>query len=307
MATSVDKKRGCNTPEYTAVRSNYLRLALSIEQLLPRLTAECFGKNLISVAERNSISKEKSSPEGSTLLLNSILSKIELDYKWYGQFISILGGYPELKKIRCEVDEALNKCTSIDSGLNMPPDEKGRLLDSANSSTKGSTLTLLNSSIEQLKTAHDLKHKIVQDLERNIEEKEDAIKDLKIQCEEAGKRATEKEQLIESIQEKHKDKIRELQQKIDALKLELEKARTKLVKAELNKEIELNKLKILQLEEKAEYEIKLRIKSEEGERIAREAAERAQEELSKTEERERTANARLFREGNRQNNHCVIL
>ena len=303
MATSVDKKRGCNTPEYTAVRSNYLRLALSIEQLLPRLTAECFGKNLISVAERNSISKEKSSPEGSTLLLDSILSKIELDYKWYGQFISILGGYPELKKIRCEVDEALNKCTSIDSGLNMPPHEKGRLLDSANSSTKGS----LNGSIEQLETDHDLKYKIVQDLERKIEEKEDAIKNLKIQCEEAEKKAKEKEQLIERIQEEHKDKIRELQQKIDALKLELEKARTKLVKAELNKEIELNKLKILQLEEKAEYEIKLRIKSEEGERIAREAAERAQEELSKTEERERTANARLFREGNRQNNHCVIL
>ncbi len=290
MATSVDKKRGRNTPEYKAVRRNYSTLALSIEQLLPRLTAECFGKNLISVDERNSI-KEKSSSEGSTFLLNSILSKIELDCKWYRQFISILVGYPELEKIRCEVDEALNKCTSIDSGLNMPPHEKGRLLDSANSSTKGS----LNGSIEQLETDHDLKYKIVQDLERKIEEKEDAIKNLKIQCEEAEKKAKEKEQLIERIQEEHKDKIRELQQKIDALKLELEKARTKLVKAELNKEIELNKLKILQLEEKAEYEIKLRIKSEEGERIAREAAERAQEELRITEER---VNAR---------NHCVIL
>ena len=45
----------------------------------------------------------------------------------------------------------------------------------------------------------------------------------------------------ESIQEEHKDKIRELQQNIDALKLELEKAKTKLAKAELNKEIELRR------------------------------------------------------------------
>ncbi len=297
MATSVDKKRGSNTPEYRAVRKKYTRLVSSIKPLLPTFTAECFGKNLISVDEKNSISKKEiSSSEGSTLLLDSILSKIELDYKWYGQFISILGGYPELKEISCEVDEELN---SINSGLNH---EKGRLHDSANSSTKGSTLILLNSSIEQLETDHELKYKIVQDLVRKIEEKEDAIKDLKVQCEEAEKRATEKEQLIERIQEENKDKIRELQQNIGVLqlserdaRLELEKTRTLLVKAELN----INKLKLLQLEEKAEYEIKyeikLRIKSEEGERIAREAAERAQEELRITEER---ANAR---------NHCVIL
>ncbi len=119
--------------------------------------------------------------------------------------------------------------------------------------------------------------------------------------------------MIESIQEEHKDKIRELQQNIGVLqlserdaRLELEKARTLLMKAELNMEKELNKLKLLHLKEKSEYEIRLRIKSEEGERIAREAADRAQEELRITEERERTANA-LIREGNRQNNHCVIL
>ncbi len=79
MAASVDKKGAVthlNIEQFVVS----IQLEQSIEQLLPRLTAKCFEKDLISEIERNSM---KLSSDGSTLLLNSILSKIELDHKWY--------------------------------------------------------------------------------------------------------------------------------------------------------------------------------------------------------------------------------
>ncbi len=97
--------------------------------------------------------------------------------------------------------------------------------------------------IKNLRTYHD---KIVQDFESNRTEEEKTIEILIARCEEAEKNSTENELALESIQKKE---IKELQQNIDTLKLkegdarlELEKIRTQLVEAELNKERDLTEL-----------------------------------------------------------------
>ncbi len=105
----MDKKRGCSTPEYRAVRGHYLQLALNFEPILPRLTAKCFERDLISVNERDAINNKRQPLfDRSTLLLDSLLKKIELDHKRYNVLFSIiLRDFPELEDVRCEVNEAL--------------------------------------------------------------------------------------------------------------------------------------------------------------------------------------------------------
>ncbi len=273
MATSVEKKRGSSTTEYKAVRSNYLNLALSFEQVLPRLTSKCFERDLISVNEREYINNEKQLSKGSTLLLDCILHKIELDQEWYEKFSLILDGFSELKDIRCEVNETLklsrrhniSESRSEDSGFidgRLPDLAKGSertmspspltIPDHNSSSSTASQKENLSSHhkiqewesiIEKLRKDCDQKDKVVRDLESDRAEKEKIIKVLEASCEEAEKRAKEDKLTIESNQKKHKNEIQELQQYINTLKLkerdarlELGEARNQLMEAELKKE-----------------------------------------------------------------------
>ncbi len=91
---SANKQSGCKTLQYKAIRSKYYHLILNFEQVLPKLKALCFQKELIASNERHDPSQ--SLYELSEDLLVSILRKVELHQKWYDEFLTVLDEFPEL-------------------------------------------------------------------------------------------------------------------------------------------------------------------------------------------------------------------
>ena len=81
---------------YRAIRNNYYHIVLNFEQVLSKLKALCFEKELIatneSVDPRQSFYERS---EASEALLVSILKKVELHQKWYDIFLTVLDEFPD--------------------------------------------------------------------------------------------------------------------------------------------------------------------------------------------------------------------
>ncbi len=81
---------------------------LNFESVLPQFTAKCFEKKLISTNDKDTSNNTRQpSFDRSRALLDRILTKIEIDSEWYVVLLNILQDFPELERIRCELNDAL--------------------------------------------------------------------------------------------------------------------------------------------------------------------------------------------------------
>ncbi len=101
---SANKLSGCNTLQYKAIRKNYYHIVLSFEQVLTKLTALCFEKELVSTNERDD--PRQPLYDRSEALLTRILRKVELHQKWYYVFLTVLGEFPELSDIKLSIESS---------------------------------------------------------------------------------------------------------------------------------------------------------------------------------------------------------
>ncbi len=93
-------KKGTETPQYKAIKSNFADLSLCLEQVLREVTAKCFEKDLINKASRDTANNQKQlNSVRSGGLINTILYKIESHIKWYEVFMEILEEFTELDDI----------------------------------------------------------------------------------------------------------------------------------------------------------------------------------------------------------------
>ena len=172
------------------------------------------------------------------------------------------------------------------------------------------------------------KNKDINTLKKKEAEMEKIIKDLRAKCEEAEKNEAENEVKIKGIHESYKAEIEELRKNLEDLEtkereaqINLEKAKSQLLQAELEKMKEISKLKEeFYKQEKIKFELELRIKNlqndkdkegafkdkklaekakelaEEKEKNALEMAKRAQEEKRRELEEERKKSKQLQEE-----------
>ncbi len=101
---SANKLIGRNTLQYKAIRSNYYHIILNFEQVLTKLTALCFEKELISTNERDD--PRQPLYDRSEALLMRILRKVELHQKWYDVFLTVLEEFPELSDIKLSIESS---------------------------------------------------------------------------------------------------------------------------------------------------------------------------------------------------------
>ncbi len=101
---SANKLIGSNTPRYKAIRSNNTHIILHFEQVLTKLKALCFEKELI--ASNESADPRQPLYVQSEDLSRSVLKKIGLHQKWYDIFMTVLDNFPELKDIKHSIEKS---------------------------------------------------------------------------------------------------------------------------------------------------------------------------------------------------------
>ncbi len=101
---STNKQSGRSTLQYKAIRKNYYHIVLNLEQVLTKITTLCFEKEIISTTERDD--PRQPLYDQSAALLRKILSKVELDQKWYDVFLTVLDEFPELSDIKDSIESS---------------------------------------------------------------------------------------------------------------------------------------------------------------------------------------------------------
>ncbi len=135
LKTSANKLSGCNTPQYKAIRKNYTHIVLNFEQVLTKLKALCFEKELIATNE--SVDPRQPLYDLSGDLLRSILKKVELHQKWYDVFLTVLDEFPELRDIKLTIQDFY--ASEIHS-KNVPPTNLDSGVSGVAESKNGDTL-----------------------------------------------------------------------------------------------------------------------------------------------------------------------
>ncbi len=135
---SANKLSGRNTLQYKAIRKNYTHIILNFVQVLTKLKALCFEKELIATNEN--VDPRQPLYDQSDDLLRNILKKVEFHQKWYDVFLIVLDEFPELRDIKLAIQgsyasEIHSKNvlpTNLDSGVSGVTESKnGDTLENA--------------------------------------------------------------------------------------------------------------------------------------------------------------------------------
>ncbi len=134
---SANKLSGRNTLQYNAIRKNYYHIVLSFAQVLTKLKALCFEKELISTNEWDD--PRQPLYDRSEALLMMILRKVELHQKWYDVFLTVLDEFPELRAMKLTIESSY--ASEIHS-KNVPPTDLDSGVSGVAESKNGDTLEI---------------------------------------------------------------------------------------------------------------------------------------------------------------------
>ena len=99
--------RGTATSEYQAVKRHYSSLVKQLQHVLPEVLVEFFSHNLISSQELGeAMSSKQPSFNRASDVLRVILTKIEINTKWYHILMDVLKDSSNLR----EIGEEIEKC-----------------------------------------------------------------------------------------------------------------------------------------------------------------------------------------------------
>ncbi len=294
---SANKLSGINTLQYKAIRKNYYHIVLSFEQVLTKLTALCFEKELISTNERDD--PRQPLYDRSEALLMRILRKVELHQKWYYVFLTVLDEYPELSDIKLSIESSYasedgSQFASLPRIASLPRRRSSRLEDSEISHrhsesdlahSKNIHPTDLDSGVLVVADYSEFKNG---DAIENVPEEEVSVDDEQprllsnSELNEDGVSATSNSVAVSS-EGVHSlagtpimfnaTKISELECKERDAQIELQEVKVELMTALLEKEMALSQLREkYYIEEKAKTELEILLEKEKAQR-AQEATE----------------------------------
>ncbi len=113
-------EKGEKTPQYRAIKNNYAGLGSSLQQVLLKVTANCFEKELIGTTERDRANNQRE-PEAvrSGGLVDAILKKIKINIRWHEVFMRILEEFTELDDIVQDITTSFTTASGSSSGSGM--------------------------------------------------------------------------------------------------------------------------------------------------------------------------------------------
>lgn len=253
--------------KHDVVRLDFFRIGMEMKDSLASVRACSYEAGLIcqNAFDQTTSSVNQSSFESSCVLLSMILSKIEVDPKWYDKFLSVLRKvdlgdtadrlYEAFREEESRQHEDSSACFSP-MGQSTPLGPRRHLSNRSNDSGYADSP---KSSERIICSDYD---KIIMQKNREIDILERAVEDLKKNKTEMEKKIVylrkDNKKEIQRVQDSWKKKLQELEENLENALTDLDDAKLALNNAEIERGREIKQLRrkhLLLVAEAAEKEL----------------------------------------------------